>query len=248
MTGVYTHSIRTLKNMYKKFRKLLVIILLVNVFGSAYSQGGYDDDYKLFRFGFSLGINAFDFGVQNSLQTIDGQVYLADVSTLKPGFSVGIVSDMLIHRYLNLRFTPTLHFGERELSYRKDKTSPTDFSVVVPTVPISFPLYLKYSSERYGNLRPYLIGGGGVYFDLGQNKEKPVYLRTFDYFAEFGVGCDIYFSFFKLAPELKFAIGFNDLFVPLDERIADLSEEDKRYSIALSKLSSRLVTLTFNFE
>ena len=192
-----------------------------------------------------MGLNTLDFGITNSLQNIDGEVYYADVSTLKPGFSVGIVSDMLLHRYLNLRFTPTLHFGERELSY-SNEMGDKKYSVVVPSVPLSLPFYLKYSAERYGDLRPYLIGGGGVYFDLGQNKEKPVYLRTFDTFVEFGMGCDIYFSFFKLAPELKFAIGFNDVFNPNPN--TNILPEDKLKNLALSKLTSRMLTLTFNFE
>ena len=71
----------------------------------------------------------------------------------------------------------------------------------------------------------------------------------FDPFVEFGVGCDIYFSFFKLAPELKFALGMNNMLTTLDQRDTGLlKESDKVYTQALSKLTSRLVTLTFNFE
>ncbi|MDD3491185.1 MAG: porin family protein [Paludibacter sp.] len=223
----------------------LTLLLVFTVLNTTFAQRGYDDDSRLFRFGFSLGMNTLDFGIKNSLQDINGEVYYAEVSTLKPGFSVGIVSDMLLHRYLNLRFTPTLHFGERELNY-SNEAGDKKYSVVIPSVPLSLPVYLKYSSERYGDLRPYLIGGGGVYFDLGQNKEKPVYLRTFDTFVEFGVGCDIYFSFFKLAPELKFAIGFNDMFYPNPN--PNILDEDKLKNAALKKLTSRMLTLTFNFE
>jgi hypothetical protein len=107
---------------------------------------------------------------------------------------------------------------------------------------------LKYSAERYGNIRPYLIGGGGVGLDLGRDKEKPVYLKPLDLYLEFGVGCEIYFWFFKLAPELKFSIGGNNLFVPLEERDDNLIGPDKIYSEALSKLTSKMITLTFNFE
>ncbi|MFW9596342.1 MAG: PorT family protein, partial [Paludibacter sp.] len=70
----------------------------------------YHNDDKMLHFGFSLGFNSMDFGIESA------GGYQADVSSLKPGFSVGIVSDLLINRYLNLRFTPTLHFAEREIS------------------------------------------------------------------------------------------------------------------------------------
>lgn len=229
--------------------KFLSVIFLLLISLSANAQNSYFSDDEAFHFGFSLGLNTMDFGVESSLATIDGKQYLVDVSTLKPGFSVGIVTDMLINRYFNLRFTPTLHFGERELTYSPVNEPDGQTSIVVPSVPVCLPLYLKYSAERYGNIRPYLLLGGGVSLDMGTNKEKPVYLKPFDVYAEVGVGCDIYLAFFKLAPELKFAIGNNDLFIPLDLRDTGmLSESDKKYSLALSKLTSRVLTLTFNFE
>lgn len=199
----------------------------------------YHNDDKMLHFGFSLGFNSMDFGIESA------GGYQADVSSLKPGFSVGIVSDLLINRYLNLRFTPTLHFAEREISFQNNALPATTIS----SIPMSLPFYLKFSSERHNNIRPYLLAGGGVYFDLGRNNEKAVLLRSFDPFVEFGVGCDMYLGFFKLAPELKFAIGFNNMLTPLSDRdISNMSDEDKKYAVALSKLTSRLITLTFNFE
>lgn len=229
--------------LYKRIVFVLLIVLQLYATTSK-AQNGYHGDDKWLHFGFSLGLNTMDFGITPSLLPIDGKVYNADVSTLKPGFSVGIVSDLLLSRHLNFRFTPTLHFGERELSYNPEIT-PT----IVSSVPISIPFYLKYSSERYGNLRPYLIGGGGVYFDLGRDNENPLLLKTIDPFIEFGVGCDIYFGFFKLAPELKFALGMNNMLTPLDQRNSGLLQDNEKvYTQALSKLTSRFITLTFNFE
>ncbi|MBP6610759.1 MAG: outer membrane beta-barrel protein [Paludibacter sp.] len=219
------------KKFFLVFVGMLILVLNVR------AQNSYHGDEKPIHFGFSLGFNTMDFGIAPS--------NVADVSTLIPGFSVGIVSDLLISRYLNLRFTPTLHFGEREISYVNKTLAP----IRVSSIPMSVPLYIKLSAERYGNLRPYLIGGGGVYFDLGRNADKPILLRSFDPFVEVGVGCDIYFSFFKLAPELKFALGFNNMLTPIDERNTGLlSDADKEYTKVLNKLTSRLITLTFNFE
>jgi len=227
---------------------LILILVQVSVYSSAQFSNYIGDD-KIIHFGFSLGMNTMDFGITPSLvEANDGEIYQVDVSRLKPGFSVGIISDMQLNRYFNLRFTPTLHFGERELSYHH-ASGDTSY-VSIGSAPLCLPLYLKYSAERYGNIRPYLIGGGGVSIDLGRDKEKPVYLKPLDVYLEFGVGCEIYFWFFKLAPELKFAIGGNNLFVPLEERNGEgtLSERDKIYSQALSKLTSKMITLTFNFE
>ena len=232
--------------LFSKIRFKVVAVLFMFSGLTAIAQNEYYGEDNRFHFGFSLGLNSMDFGITPLVQTNDEEMYQVDVSRLKPGFSVGVISDMQLSRYFNLRFTPTLHFAERELSY-----SSGDKSIVsVGSTPLCLPLYLKYSAERYGNIRPYLIGGGGVSIDLGRDKEKPVYLKPLDLYLEFGVGCEIYFWFFKLAPELKFAIGGNNLFVPIEERDGEggLSPDDEKYSLALKKLTSKMITLTFNFE
>lgn len=225
---------------------ICVIIFASSLMARAQGNLPYFDD-KFIHFGFSLGFNTLDFGIESSQKVIKDSVYNANVSSLQPGFSVGIISDMRLARYLNLRFTPTLHFGSRMLSYTVNGKYKQ--STEVSSIPINLPLYLKYSAERKDNYRPYLIFGGGIGYDLSTDQTRPVLLRPVNTFVEFGAGCDIYFSFFKLSPELKFALGFNNLLTPLAERKAgELSEKDQLFTEALSKLTSRMITLTFNFE
>ncbi|MDR3651416.1 MAG: porin family protein [Paludibacter sp.] len=226
-----------------KINKLTILVsVLLGLSFTAKSQGNLPYvDGKLIHFGFSLGLNAMDFKVTPKSDSVN-----ARVSTLNPGFSVGIISDLRLNRYLNLRFNPTLHFGERQLSYFP-KTG--NDSIIISSIPINLPIYLKYSAERKGNFRPYLIWGAGISFDFATNKENPVLLKPVDLFTEFGVGCDIYFLFFKLAPELKYSVGFNNIFTPLDQRNAgQILGPNQRFSSALSGLKSRMLTLTFNFE
>jgi len=228
-------------------KRLYTLLIFALFFSKTFAQRDSSDD-KPFHFGFAIGFNAMDFNITPSEYKFDGKQYDIAVSALRPGFSVGIVSNLKLHRFWDFRFTPTLHFGERELVYRLNGETSTS-SVIITSIPICLPFYLKYSAERYGNIRPYLIGGIGTYVDLGRNKEKPIYLRPVDVFFEIGMGCDTYFSFFKLAPEIKVAIGSRDVFTPLSERDAGmLSEHDKNYSLALDKLKSVMVTLVFNFE
>ena len=221
----------------RNLKKYLLLALLVLEFGTVTRAEGNLPyvDQKIIHFGFLLGVNAMDFNVTPHDS--------ARVSTLKPGFTVGIISDLRLNRYLNLRFTPTLYFGERKLSYLGND------SVEISSIPICFPIYLKYSAERKGNYRPYVICGAGVSFDLATsaNSDNPVTLKPLDVYTEFGVGCDIYFSFFKLAPELKYSIGFGNILVPGKDRVV-LSDKNKRFSDALSRLTSKMITLSFNFE
>jgi len=221
----------------RNLKKYLLLALLVLEFGTVTRAEGNLPyvDQKIIHFGFLLGVNAMDFNVTPHDS--------ARVSTLKPGFTVGIISDLRLNRYLNLRFTPTLYFGERKLSYLGND------SVEISSIPICFPIYLKYSAERKGNYRPYVICGAGVSFDLATsaNSDNPVTLKPLDFYTEFGVGCDIYFSFFKLAPELKYSIGFGNILVPGKDRVG-LSQAKQRFSNALSRLTSKMITLSFNFE
>jgi hypothetical protein len=204
-------------------------------------------DQKLIHFGFLLGMNAMDFTVTPN--------NIARVSNLNPGFSVGIISDLRLNRYLNLRFTPTLHFGERTLTYASNSLKADSIkslnisSLTISSIPISLPIYLKYSAERKGNYRPYLIWGAGVSYDLATkaNADNPVLLKPLDFYTEFGVGCDIYFSFFKLAPELKYSMGFNNVLTPGNKRLG-LSTYNQQFSNLLNSLTSKMLTLTFNFE
>ena len=91
------------------------------------------------------------------------------------------------------------------------------------------------------------VNGGGVSFDFGTDKKKPILQKTFDYFVEVGAGCDFYFEWFKFCPQITYSIGFNNVLTPADAR-PELAVYDEFYTRALSKLLQRQITLTFNFE
>jgi len=229
--------------------KILSSIFLICLFSAkCVSQNNPYVDERALHFGFFVGLNFADFGVKPSSGSFEGEKYAFSDSRLKPGFSVGVISDLRLGNYWNLRINPSLQFAEHELTY-KNLTTNENKRITVLSVPLSLPVYLKYSSERVGNYKPYLIGGVGAYYDLARDMEKEVLLRPTDFYVEFGLGCDIYFSFFKLAPELKFAMGFNDMLTPLSERKSGLlNPADQKYTNMLHSLTSRMLTLVFNFE
>jgi len=221
-----------------KLKKFILLLVFISGAGNACRAEGNLPfvDQKLIHFGFLLGLNTMDFKVTPNDN--------ARVSKLEPGITFGIITDLRLNRYFNLRFTPSLYFGERDLNF---KISPNSDSINIKSIPICFPFYLKYSAERKGNYRPYIIGGGGISYDFSTKEdiENPVTLTRFNFYSEFGIGCDIYFSFFKLAPELKYSIGFNNILVP---NRPDLNSSKQRFTNALNSLKSRMITLSFNFE
>jgi len=218
----------------------------------------YVDD-KLFHFGFQLGLNFASFGVTDSELPIENpvtgevEIYHARVSSILPGFHVGFVTDLRLCEYLNLRFCPGMQFTSRTLSYKTESGREVKGSlgrgstVDVLAMPVYLPLYLKWSAEREGNYRPYVIAGGGASFNVSRDREKPVLLNMMDYFCEVGFGFDLYFQWFKFCPEITYRIGFANQLSPVEGRM-ELAPQDFFYTNAISRLTSHCVCLTFNFE
>ena len=219
----------------------------------------YIDD-RLVHIGFQLGLNFSTFSVTDSEIPIanpitgETEIYHARVSTILPGFHVGFISDLRLCKYLNLRFCPGIMFTSRTLNYKTESGNPVQGTpgkfgkhIDVLAMPVYMPLLLKWSAAREGNYRPYVIGGGGVSFNVSRDRDKPVLLKMMDYFCEVGFGVDLYFRWFKFCPEITYRIGFANQLYPSDGRM-ELAPQDAFYTDALKKLTSHSICLTFNFE
>jgi hypothetical protein len=232
---------------------IFTISLLCLTIPQLFPQGNYGRvqnlvhvDEKRYHFGFILGLNAMDVNVTNAgIVDNNGRIWYAEQTSLSPGFTVGMITDLRIFEYLNLRFTPALLFGDRTLTFiDQDRGNAKD--VVVRSNLINFPLLFKFRGQRYVNHRPYLLGGASATLDLGRQRENVIMLKQMDYGIEFGVGFDLYLPYFKLAPELKMYLGFADMLERDRPEIENYS--DLKYTNAISKLTSRLFILSFNFE
>ncbi|WP_080905890.1 porin family protein [Parabacteroides sp. Marseille-P3160] len=205
-------------------------------------------DLKLYHLGFHVGLHTQDLLLTNSGVTSDGQVWFAEIPTYTPGFSVGVIGDMYLNPYFSLRVLPTLNFGDRKVIFRKQhsENEAEDVSVSLRSNYMSLPLQIKYAALRLNNYRPYITGGVYAAMDLGRKKGTELMLKGMDYGVEIGFGCDIYLPYFKLCPELRFSFGLADV---LEKDRSDLSDPDmQKYTNALSKATTRMITLSFNFE
>ena len=203
-------------------------------------------DHKLYHFGFHIGLHTQDLILTNNgIASPGGEKLFAEIPSYSPGFSIGVIGDLFLNPYMNLRTTPTIHFGDKTI-YFKDFANDEEILTNIRSNYLSIPLNLKISSMRLNNYRPYIIGGIYGAIDMGQKKGNPILLKQIDYGFEFGVGCNIYMPFFKLAPELKFKFGLPNM---LENDRADLTNEaDKIYTNSLSRATTRMIVLTFNFE
>ncbi|MDQ2178219.1 porin family protein [Marinifilum sp. D714] len=233
-------------------KRLLLILLCLSLFSSAFSQSRYKPesilnyqkvDQKWLHFGFTLAVNNMDFALYNS-GVNDAR---AEQVVFSPGFSVGIVSDLRLHENWSLRFLPGLEFGERTIKY---SNLPQE-DVTVESVLVNLPLMLKYRAKRLNNYRPYLIGGASYKIDVqSQDALDPennmlIRLNSTDVYLELGAGIDFYLPYFKLATELKFAIGLRDII----NHSYDIENPGyEAYTDAIRGMNSKIVTLSFHFE
>jgi hypothetical protein len=203
-------------------------------------------DYKLYHLGFHIGLHSQDLLLTNSgIISPDGKILFAEIPNYSPGFSVGVIGDLFLNPYMNLRLTPTIHFGDRTLLF-KEFESEEEKRVSIRSNYLSIPLDLKISSMRLNNCRPYILGGVYGALDLGRKKGYELLMKQLDYGFEFGFGCNFYMPYFRLAPEIKFKFGLPDMME--HERPDLLNEADKIYTNALSKATTRMIVITFNFE
>ena len=160
-----------------------------------------------------------------------------------PALGVGVIGDMY-ESLFQFTFHAFIHFEIRNLSFGNRLRR--GFITNVRSSYLNFPLDVKYTALRLNNYRPYLIGGIYGSVDIGRKKGNPILLKSTDFGFEFGLGCDIYLPYFKLCPELKFCFGLVNL---LEKDRPDLVDQANiKYTDALSKATSRMVILTFNFE
>lgn len=217
-------------------------------------------DLRPLHFGILVGFNAQDIEMENAGPQLftreDGtevmRSVVCDASKWNPGISVGVVADMRLSNHLNLRITPTMHFGSKHLTFRdldnvdESGVARTETQELKNTY-LSIPLDMKFSSKRCNNYRPYIMAGINPMINLTSKDQDIIQLKRFDTMIEVGFGCDLYLPFFKLIPELKFCYSLTN---SLDKSHASQLKDDalKEMASAVRACHSKMIVLSFYFE
>jgi hypothetical protein len=232
--------------------KYLIILLLLLAINDSYGQRHKKPqnliryDFKKLHFGFTLGMNELNFNIKKNSNTITNDTLLTLLSNSQKGFNLGIVSNLRIGKYTDLRFIPTLVFGERHLYYEFiDSNQVRDEKIKrIESTLIDFPIYIKYKSARYNNFRTYVLGGIKYSVDIAsQDKiddegKEIVKLKKNDLMGEIGFGIDYYLEYFKFSPEIKLSYGILNL----------LAKDETVYTKSINHLSTSGWMLSFTFE
>ncbi len=259
--------------MKKSGFSVIVFIILFITALSSYSQVNKVPnlklyDYEPYHFGFIIAANQMNFIIETKenlhqlyfkdkqLPQVDLPIYPVDsamIYGIDPeatlGFAVGIVGDLRLGNYFNLRVVPSLSFGSRMINYDLRLYQDSDTISFVSRKKINstfveFPFYLKYKSKRWYNMRAYVFGGVKFSFDLASQAKKqeednydPKLYRS-DTYGVIGAGLDLYMNWFKFGIEFNMSYGLRDI----------LLREDNIYTGGIESLRSKIFMFTFTFE
>lgn len=223
----------------------LAFILLYPSFLHAQERVAINDakfERRLFHFGIHVGFNTSDFKIRHSESFIYDDEILGVRTKSGPGFNLHILGSIHLHKNIELRVVPGVAFSEKSLMYDirdKGKEEKKIESIVIET-----PLHLKFKSDPIRDFKMYVFAGMKYGYDMASNSkarraEDLVKLNRHDLAVDYGVGFEIHFPMFILAPEFKVSNGIRDI---------HSSDEALRYSKALQGLRSRVFSFSINFE
>lgn len=196
---------------------------------------------KTLYFGYFLGFNSYDF-------KIDYKTVGPDIQVKKTtGFNVGIVGDLKLQEYINLRFEPGLFYTKRDLYY-PGFTKTGDALREVNSTYIHFPLLVKFSSLRTGNIRPYLEGGLSTTLNLSSNSKsvddnssQRFRVKPWTTNYELGFGIDLFSQYFIFSPSIRGVFGLKD------ELIRD-KDPNSPWTSNIESIKTRAVFINFTFH
>jgi hypothetical protein len=198
-------------------------------------------DKKFLNYGYYLGFNQYDFKFDYNNNTED---ILVD-KTL--GFTVGLIGEMRINEFLDVRIEPGLAYNARTLGF-PGFTEERDAIREVKSTYINFPVLLKASTRRLGNFKPFLIGGVSASLNLGSNETAlddnasgTFRMTKWVYNYELGFGIDFYLEYFKFSPSIR------GVFAITDELVPD-NDPNSPWTSNIGALRTRGLFINFTFE
>jgi len=203
-------------------------------------------DNRWLHYGFSIGIHTSGYRVQYAdafaTPAFDSLHSVMPAHTF--GFSLGLIANLRLAEYLDLRINPEVVFYENRVDYNYVRAGQSFVDEqIVETTFVEFPVLFKYKSMRRGNTRMYLIGGIEPGIEATGKKEEQdnsdrLLVNGTNLSLQIGFGLDVYFPLFKFAPEIRFSRGLLNM----------KNERENPYGTPIQHLATNTVTLYLLFE
>jgi|LauGreDrversion4_2_1035121.scaffolds.fasta_scaffold63862_4 hypothetical protein len=233
----------------------LFFVFLLSTAKAQYSTSSNlpDHDDKPYYFGIILGRNTsyhkltYHPSFRNELSKV-GSIQSSDGN----GVQLGLHANLQLSRRFDLRFYPlNLIFANQKLTITDTSRNPNllitqpntiDEPVKLNETIMSFPLQIRFKSDRINNFRFYSVAG--IKYDILLNydnfsKITSIPFKPSDFGIETGIGFQFFFPYFILSPELKYSYGMNN--------VHSRAPQDQ-YSSLINKISNRMILFSLHFE
>ncbi len=223
-------------------------------------------DKRKLHYGFYLGLNQNDF----KLNFTDKQIPNTDFPdtfydnpnatvVVNGGFNVGLIVDLRLHKNLNLRLEPGLVSNTKKIVFNHltNSSIPQDSIREIGSTYLHVPFVLKFSTDRYKNIRPYLLAGISYNYNFSSNEANQddnystqFRMKTHNFMYEVGMGIDIYLYFFKFSPSIRGIFALNNEIKYDNPRYEEGSGEliPSKWTAPINFMGTRGVFLNFAFE
>ena len=206
-------------------------------------------DKETLSWGYYLGFNNLDF-------KLDYNNNLGDIQTERTiGFNVGLLGNVRINDYFDVRFEPGLVISQRNLMYPEnyfdtfdEEITDSDLLREVKSTYVYFPLLLKISTKRVNNFKPFVLAGVSTAINLSSNEKNPDDNSAGEFrmvknmqFFELGFGIDFYLDRFKFTPSIR------GVFAMQDELIRD-KDINSPWTSNISQMQTRGIFINFTVQ
>lgn len=206
-----------------------------------------DHDEKPYYGGLSFSYISSSFNITNHPKFVQDDTVTVAESQNTPGFGFGIWGYLKLSKHFELRSSLglTLAFANKQIQYHLtypnrgfDETS--TITKTIESTTMTFPLHLKFKSDRIDNFRVYTFAGIRFDYDLSstaraRKADNFIKLKASDFGVEAGLGFEIYFQYFILSPEIKISHGIENI---------HSRDPNLKYSNVIDKMNSRQVYFT----
>lgn len=241
-----------LRNKLHLLRRKIIFLVGLNIYAiSTFGQlreniNLPDHDDKAYHFGINLGYNTSHFLFSHHPQFLERDTIMSAESINSSGINLAWLVNLRIGEHFDLRLHPLdLTFSEKAFLYSENFTGESNVvEKKVQSITMSFPVHIKFSSDRINNFKVYTIGGAKFDYDLASNAgarkaEDLIKLNKTDVSIELGMGFHFYFPVFVLTPEIKLSNGLFNL---------HSRDPHLRYSNVIDKINSKMITFSLTVE
>ncbi len=235
-----------MKNIIRNWRLCILPVLLLAC--SLVSTGQTkipnmpEHDAKAYYFGITFGFNYSSFRINPSKSFTENDTFYMVQAGFKPGFNLGIMGNLRVSKFIDLRFIPSLVFAEKQI--RTLDMEKIEETRSIESIYMQLPLQLKFKSDRIGNFRFYGLLGGKFDYDLSANarsrrQDEWIRVSPIDVGAEVGIGFEFFYPNFIFTPEIKLSQGF-----------INTNYKDHRIPLsnAIDRMTTRMIVISIHLQ